>query len=75
MMRGTMMPGYGRLRDQARTGIPDKELRRLAGALKPLAVPKMLLAAPPPRASRFGLPLKLSKVHWVRPRWSWKLPT
>ena len=33
----------------------------------PLAVPKMPLAEPPPRDSRFGSPLKLSKVHWVRP--------
>ena len=35
--------------------------------LKPLAVPKMPLAEPPPRDSRFGSPLKLSKVHWVKP--------
>ena len=27
----------------------------------------MPLAEPPPRDSRFGLPLQLSKVHWVRP--------
>ena len=26
-----------------------------------------LLAQPPPRDSRFGSPLKLSRVHWVRP--------
>jgi hypothetical protein len=30
-------------------------------------VPKMLLAEPPPRDSHFGSPLKLSRVHWVRP--------
>jgi ATP-dependent DNA ligase len=36
--------------------------------LKPLAVPKMPLAEPPPRDSRFGSPLKLSRVHWVRPQ-------
>ena len=36
----------------------------LAGVLKPLAVPKMPLAEPPPRDSRFGSPLKLSKVPW-----------
>ena len=35
--------------------------------LAPLQVPKMPLAEPPPRDSRFGSPLKLSKVHWVRP--------
>ena len=52
---------------RAGTGITDKELKRLAGVLKPVAVPKMPLAEPPPRDSRFGPPLKLSKVHWVRP--------
>ena len=45
----------------------DRELKRLAGVLAPLQVPKMPLAAPPPRDNRFGSPLKLSKVHWVRP--------
>jgi len=35
--------------------------------LAPLQVAKMPLAEPPPRDSRFGSPLKLSKVHWVRP--------
>jgi len=28
---------------------------------------KMPLAVPPPRNSRFGSPLELSRVHWVRP--------
>jgi bifunctional non-homologous end joining protein LigD len=27
----------------------------------------MPLAAPPPRENRFGSPLELSRVHWVRP--------
>ena len=27
----------------------------------------MPLEVPPPRTSRFGLPLVLSRVHWVRP--------
>jgi ATP-dependent DNA ligase len=27
----------------------------------------MPLVVPPPRASRFGGPLVLSRVHWVRP--------
>jgi bifunctional non-homologous end joining protein LigD len=27
----------------------------------------MPLAIPPPRGSRFGSPLVLSRVHWVRP--------
>jgi ATP-dependent DNA ligase len=44
-----------------------KELKRLAGVLAPLQVPKMPVATPPPRDSRFGSPLQLSKVHWVRP--------
>jgi bifunctional non-homologous end joining protein LigD len=50
---------------RAGTGIMDKELKRLAGVLKPLQVPR--LAGPPPRDSRFGSPLKLSRVHWARP--------
>ena len=33
----------------------------------PLQVSKMPLANPPPRENRFGSPLNLSKVHWVRP--------
>jgi ATP-dependent DNA ligase len=52
---------------RAGTGMTDKELKRLVGILKPLHVPKMPLSAPPPRDSRFGSPLKLSSVHWVRP--------
>jgi bifunctional non-homologous end joining protein LigD len=52
---------------RAGTGITDKELKRLAAVLKPLQVAKMPLAEPPPRDSRFGSPLKLSKVHWVKP--------
>lgn len=35
--------------------------------LKPLAVPKMPLAEPPPHDSRFGSPLQLSKENWVKP--------
>jgi len=45
----------------------EKELKRLTGVLAPLKVPKMPLAKPPSRDSRFGSPLKLSRVHWVRP--------
>lgn len=52
---------------RAGTGITDKELKRLAGVLKPLAVPKVPLAESPPRDSRFDSLLKLSKVHWVKP--------
>jgi ATP dependent DNA ligase C terminal region len=35
--------------------------------LQPLATDKMPLAVPPRRDSRFGSPLVLSRVHWVRP--------
>ncbi len=70
---GALLLGYysddGRPRyaGRAGTGINDKELKPLAGVLKPLAIPKMALAEPPPGDSRFGSPLKLSKVHWVKP--------
>ena len=36
--------------------------------LQPLAIKKMPLAAPPPRDNRFGRPLELAKVQWIRPR-------
>jgi hypothetical protein len=32
-----------------------------------IAADKMPLSVPPPRGRRFGLPLMLSRVHWVRP--------
>jgi ATP-dependent DNA ligase len=35
--------------------------------LQPLATAEMPLTVPPPRSSRFGSPLVLSRVHWVRP--------
>jgi ATP-dependent DNA ligase len=52
---------------RAGTGITAKKHARLARLLAPLQVPRMPLAEPPPRDSRFGAPLQLSKVHWVRP--------
>jgi hypothetical protein len=45
----------------------DKEIRRLGRVLWPLKVLKMPLTEMPPRNSRFGSPLELSRVHWVRP--------
>ena len=42
-------------------------LERLWRRLQPLAVPQMPLDVPPPRSTRFGSPLVLSRVHWVRP--------
>ena len=35
--------------------------------LEPLARASTPLAASPPRKTRFGSPLVLSRVHWVRP--------
>jgi DNA ligase D-like protein (predicted ligase) len=52
---------------RAGTGIRHAELERLWRRLQPLAVSEMPLAVPPPRDSRFGSPLVLSRVHWVRP--------
>jgi ATP dependent DNA ligase C terminal region len=49
------------------TGMPGAELERLWQRLHPLAVTSMPLSAPPPRGGRFGSPLVLSRVHWVRP--------
>jgi bifunctional non-homologous end joining protein LigD len=42
-------------------------LERLWQRLQPLAVSKMPLAVPPSQGSRFGSPLVLSRVQWVRP--------
>ena len=42
-------------------------LTMLHRRLAPLSTPKMPLSVPPPRKSRFGGPLALSKVHRVRP--------
>ena len=44
------------------------ELERLWRRLQPLATPAMPLDAPPPHSTRFGSPLVLSRVHWVRPQ-------
>ena len=49
------------------SGINQAELQRLWRKLQPLMIDKMPLAVPPPRSSRFGSPLELSRVHWVRP--------
>jgi DNA ligase D-like protein (predicted ligase) len=52
---------------RAGSGISDAELERLWRRLQPLAIKKMPLAEPPPKTSHFGSPLRLSRVHWVRP--------
>ena len=52
---------------RAGTGIKHAELEQLWRRLQPLAITEMPLEVPPPRSSRFGSPLVLSRVHWVRP--------
>jgi DNA ligase D-like protein (predicted ligase) len=70
---GSLLLGYytedGTLRYAGRvgTGITVAELKRLAGRLAPLKTTRMPLSIPPPRESRFGSPLELSRVHWVKP--------
>ena len=49
------------------TGMSEKTLATLHKRLRPLTIRKMPLAAPPPRDNRFGRPLELAKVHWLRP--------
>jgi bifunctional non-homologous end joining protein LigD len=70
---GALLLGYydpdGRLTYAGRvgTGINQAELARLWRRLQPLAIDRMPLDVPPPRSTRFGSPLVLSRVHWVRP--------
>jgi ATP-dependent DNA ligase len=70
---GALLLGYcdpnGRLvyTGHAGTRINTAELERLQRRLQPLAVSEMPLDVPPPRSTRFGSPLVLSRVHWVRP--------
>jgi DNA ligase D-like protein (predicted ligase) len=70
---GALLLGYydpeGRLVYAGRggTGINNAELERLWRRLQPLAADRMPLDVAPPRGSRFGSPLVLSRVHWVRP--------
>jgi len=52
---------------RAGTGMSEEELDRLWRRLQPLVTRTMPLDVPPPRESRFGSPLELSRVHWVRP--------
>jgi DNA ligase D-like protein (predicted ligase) len=50
------------------TGMPDKVLADLRRRLEPLTRATSPLSTPPPRKTRFGSPLVLSRVHWVEPR-------
>jgi DNA ligase D-like protein (predicted ligase) len=70
---GSLLLGYytddGKLiyAGRAGTGMTVSELAALLNKLRPLASDKMTVDVPPPRATRFGTPLVLSRVHWVRP--------
>lgn len=69
---GSLLLGYyreGKLvyAGRAGTGMTWREMADLRRRLGPLAAERMPLAAPPPRDSRFGRPLELRKVHWVKP--------
>ena len=70
---GALLLGYytpeGRLVHAGRvgTGMPVAEMERLWQRLQPSVVDKMPLVESPPRGNRFGSPLVLSRVHWVRP--------
>jgi ATP-dependent DNA ligase len=50
------------------TGMPDKVLADLRRRLDPLARKTSPLSVAPPRSTRFGSPLVLSRVHWVEPK-------
>jgi DNA ligase D-like protein (predicted ligase) len=52
---------------RAGTGMTESELRALLTKLRPLASDRMTVDVPPPKTSRFGKPLVLTRVHWVRP--------
>jgi len=77
---GSLLLGYydpeGRLIYAGRVGagMSVKTLAMLHERLVPLATSKMPLSSPPPKRSRFGGPLALSKVHWVRPELVAKSP-
>jgi ATP-dependent DNA ligase len=50
------------------TGMPVKVLADLRRRLDPLARRTSPLSVPPPRSTRFGSPLVLSRVYWVEPK-------
>jgi ATP-dependent DNA ligase len=70
---GALLLGYygsdGRLVYAGRvgSGMRADQLADLWKRLQPLRTDKMPLDTAPPRATRFGSPLVLSRVHWVRP--------
>jgi bifunctional non-homologous end joining protein LigD len=52
---------------RVRSGMRADQLEDLWKRLGPLRTDKMPFDVAPPRATRFGSPLVLSRVHWVRP--------
>ena len=50
------------------TGMPVRVLAELRRRLDPLARKTSPLSVAPPRSTRFGSPLVLSRVHWVDPK-------
>ena len=50
------------------TGMSQKVLEDLRRRVDPLGRKTSPLSAPPPRSTRFGSPLVLSRVHWVEPK-------
>jgi DNA ligase D-like protein (predicted ligase) len=70
---GSLLLGYytpdGRLlyAGRAGSGMTDRELASLHARLRMLAAERMPLAEAPPKENRFGAPLELKRVHWVRP--------
>jgi ATP-dependent DNA ligase len=71
---GALLLGYytddGKLIYAGRVGIgmSDKVLNALRRRLDRLSRAKSPLDMPPPRKTRFGSPLVLSRVHWVEPK-------
>jgi bifunctional non-homologous end joining protein LigD len=52
---------------RAGTGMNTDQLRHLRETLESLATTKMPLDVRPPKGTRFGSGMVLSRVHWVRP--------
>jgi ATP dependent DNA ligase C terminal region len=50
------------------TGMPVKVLADVRRRLEPLSRRSSPLSVPPPRSTRFGSPLVLSRVDWVEPK-------
>lgn len=48
-------------------GISERELARLIKKFKPLEIDETPLDVMPPTTSRFGQPLNLARVHWLKP--------